>query len=319
MSLLVIAYHYLENESKYSGGIYPTGPDRFELQLRTMKDRGYTFLSEDDLVTILDGRKSMPEKGALITFDDGLISHYETALPILQKHQVHGIFSIPTAHLAGEAYVTHKVHYLLSLGNEESLLDEVQQQVADITGNAIDWDSIGLDVVAKTYRYDTQTVGQFKFLMNYHLEKDVAKQVVDSVFAAQAGESEHAFCKRFFVNAKQIRLIDAHPYASVALHTHKHLDIQTSTLEQIRFGIEENYRILTEDVGVSQIRGIAYPFGSINKTAYEQQIGTSLRERGIVYGMTTEKSVNKQLDEPYLIARYTPNDIPGGKRPIFDL
>ena len=68
------------------------------------------------LITILPdislGKKLLPEKSCLITFDDGLKSQYENALPLLEKLKVPAIFFVNALPYAEErACLIHKVHY----------------------------------------------------------------------------------------------------------------------------------------------------------------------------------------------------------------
>ncbi len=57
----------------------------FEAQMQALKDNGIAVISMDDFLAWRRGEKNIPEKSAVITLDDGWISAYQVAWPILQK------------------------------------------------------------------------------------------------------------------------------------------------------------------------------------------------------------------------------------------
>lgn len=86
----VLLYHYVEYVEDKSDTIRQSlniTPYAFEEQIKTFKDNGYTFLTASDVSDILDGRKKMPKKPVVITFDDGYRDFYTDAFPILKKYQ----------------------------------------------------------------------------------------------------------------------------------------------------------------------------------------------------------------------------------------
>ena len=57
----------------------------FEKQMQQLKDEGITVIPMRDLLAWKRGEKDIPAKSAVITFDDGWKSQYESAWPILKK------------------------------------------------------------------------------------------------------------------------------------------------------------------------------------------------------------------------------------------
>jgi peptidoglycan/xylan/chitin deacetylase (PgdA/CDA1 family) len=87
----VLFYHYVENVQDKKDTIrqkLDITPRIFDLQLKTLKDAGYTFLTAGDLADILDGFKPLPANPVLITFDDGHADFATDVLPILTKYQI---------------------------------------------------------------------------------------------------------------------------------------------------------------------------------------------------------------------------------------
>lgn len=80
--VLVFCYHRFEDRPKDSLAIKP---EEFEAQMQALKDQGIEVISMNDFLAWQRGEKSIPPKSALITIDDGYLSGYTTAWPILKK------------------------------------------------------------------------------------------------------------------------------------------------------------------------------------------------------------------------------------------
>ena len=94
MLFLVINFHYIHEEDKYSfPGIYPTSVARLASQLEQISEH-FHFISQDDLSGAVDGQKTLPERCCLITFDDGLRDQYENALPLLMEKGIPAVFFV---------------------------------------------------------------------------------------------------------------------------------------------------------------------------------------------------------------------------------
>ena len=80
--VIVLCYHRFEDNPKDSLAIKPAD---FEAQMQALKDSGITVISMDDFLAWRRGEKGIPEKAAIISIDDGYLSGYKVAWPILKK------------------------------------------------------------------------------------------------------------------------------------------------------------------------------------------------------------------------------------------
>lgn len=81
--------------------------ERFENQVKTLKEAGYTTLSLKQYEDFILGlTPDLPEKPILITFDDGDIDNYEIAFPILKRYGFKATFFIPTSFLDQSGRIT---------------------------------------------------------------------------------------------------------------------------------------------------------------------------------------------------------------------
>ena len=80
--VIVLCYHRFEDNAKDSLAIKPAD---FEAQMQALKDNGITVISMADFLAWQRGEKGIPQKSALISIDDGYLSGYNVAWPILKK------------------------------------------------------------------------------------------------------------------------------------------------------------------------------------------------------------------------------------------
>lgn len=81
--LPVLMYHDLLAEDDGTGAMTAA---IFDEQLRALRDAGYETVSLAEVYDYVYRGGELPEKPVLITFDDGYLSNYELAYPILQKY-----------------------------------------------------------------------------------------------------------------------------------------------------------------------------------------------------------------------------------------
>lgn len=80
--VVVLCYHRVEGTA---GGALSITPELFEQHMQRLKERGIEVISMQDFLAWRRNEKSIPPKSALITLDDGYVSAYEVARPILKK------------------------------------------------------------------------------------------------------------------------------------------------------------------------------------------------------------------------------------------
>lgn len=78
----VLGYHRFENPP--SDGL-AISTKEFENQMQRLKDAGITVISMDDFLAWRRGAKAVPARCAVITIDDGYVSGYSEAWPVLKK------------------------------------------------------------------------------------------------------------------------------------------------------------------------------------------------------------------------------------------
>ncbi len=78
----ILVYHNLAPQSK---GRLVLGADAFAEQMRHLKSEGYRVVTLADFVEWLDGRRQLPRKSVVLTFDDGYQAFRTHAYPVLKE------------------------------------------------------------------------------------------------------------------------------------------------------------------------------------------------------------------------------------------
>ncbi|ULL19659.1 polysaccharide deacetylase family protein [Paenibacillus sp. H1-7] len=133
-------------------------PEKFEAQMNYLHANGYTTLTLEQFIGILEGRKRAPAKPVLLTFDDGYADNYVHAMPVLKKLGFHAtLFMSPgmvddgwflnwdqvkEMHQAGWDIQPHGINhpYLnrLKQADQEYQLTEARRQIEEQLGTTAD-------------------------------------------------------------------------------------------------------------------------------------------------------------------------------------
>ena len=98
----ILTYHHIAEprQEKAGAGLY-VSPSEFADQMNFLKVRGFSVVTLDDIREHLLGRNSLAPTSVAITFDDGWISVYDIAIPILKKYGFPATIFIYTDFIGG--------------------------------------------------------------------------------------------------------------------------------------------------------------------------------------------------------------------------
>lgn len=95
----ILMYHYVEYVKDQRDTIRKSlnlEPHAFDLEVKTLKEAGYSFITLADLADALDDKNNLPPKSVILTFDDGYRDFYTDVFPILKKYRIKAVvFVIP--------------------------------------------------------------------------------------------------------------------------------------------------------------------------------------------------------------------------------
>ena len=92
--LTILSYHEIADPADALNKDYAVRPTMFVRQMDWLRNNGYHFVTVDDLLADEAGRRPLPDKAVLITFDDGYRSMYDYAWPILKAWKIPAVVAV---------------------------------------------------------------------------------------------------------------------------------------------------------------------------------------------------------------------------------
>ncbi|MEX0618489.1 MAG: polysaccharide deacetylase family protein [Pseudohongiellaceae bacterium] len=96
---MILQYHHISEDTPASTS---TTPADFRRHLEYLRDNDFTVIGLDTMITSLRNHQQLPDKAVAITFDDGYLSIYDTAFPILQSFDFPFALFVSTQPIDGE-------------------------------------------------------------------------------------------------------------------------------------------------------------------------------------------------------------------------
>ncbi len=84
VSYRVMCYHDVQEDVRANPDRYAVDSAQLVAQFAWMKDNGYRVVSLDDVIAAREGRRALPAKAVVLTFDDGYRSVYTRVFPLLK-------------------------------------------------------------------------------------------------------------------------------------------------------------------------------------------------------------------------------------------
>jgi peptidoglycan/xylan/chitin deacetylase (PgdA/CDA1 family) len=208
-------YHYVRDSAATAfPGIRALAPALFERQLDWLQAE-YTPIDLGTLTAALDGKRTLPPRAALLTFDDGFTDHFDTAFPVLRARGLSGTFFVSeNACLGQDVLNVHKTHFLLAHLGAETFGHAVQAEGARLAESPATAAVFGPD------HWEHADERRVKHLLNYELPVADATRLLDRLFRQHLGSAE-AFASRLYLQPDMIRTMSA-AGMSFGYHTRSH-------------------------------------------------------------------------------------------------
>jgi peptidoglycan/xylan/chitin deacetylase (PgdA/CDA1 family) len=300
--LAVANFHYIrEDFSAPYPSIFGLTPDQFRSQLIELSKHG-NFISPSDLIK---ENVSPDDHSILITFDDGLKEQFELAKPILEEMNIPFICFVNTSNFAeAEVSLVHKIHLLRSIISPE----ELENTVAKVSRIQLTGEEI---IKAKEhYNYDSEYIARLKYLLNFRLDLNELKEILEPVFRKYFDETSVA--KELYMEDHQLKEIFEKGF--LGSHSHYHDPLGLISHDKIKVNLKLSQDFFKSKFG-RPVELFSYPYGSFEAC---KELDSHLKDFGFKMAFTMERSINKDVNENrYLLGRYDCNDLPGGKNDLF--
>jgi peptidoglycan/xylan/chitin deacetylase (PgdA/CDA1 family) len=309
--LLVATYHHVRQKPDDEfPGIHGITREAFETQLDILGQR-CRFATPEDVERLAGGAEPEGPPKLFLTFDDGLIDHYETVLPVLIRRKIHGAFFLSTLPWTDDCLLaTHCLHYLSGKFGYQALRGEFERAAEDHGGRPA-MAEVSPDLAARAYAWDNAETALIKYYLNYVLDDEIKEKVVRSVFARVLGD-ERPYVKRHYMTPSHVCVLrDAGMV--IGMHTHTHVACETIETERLGADLTLNWKTL-QDVTKQPPTWLSYPFGT--PMTYGQKTDGWLERLHIQLAFTVDRRAMTDRFPRWRLSRLDTNDLPGGKSPL---
>ncbi|MBA3344031.1 MAG: polysaccharide deacetylase family protein [Gemmatimonadales bacterium] len=312
MTLIALNHHYVRPLFDHPHpGIHGVTPAQLEAQLRLLATLG-TFVSGDQVRDAIEGGTPLPDHAFIVTFDDGLREQYEHALPVLRRLGIPALFFVNTAPVSTSRVLgVHKVHLTrASLPPAEFVrLLRVEARACGLT---LPWERVG-ERAAAQYARDTPAGAEAKYLLNSVLSPRDRQCVVDRCFAALFGGREREIAEQLYMDVGMMRELSQLGF--LGSHAHDHLPLGLLPPDEARGQLTDSLALLEAWTG-RRPEALSYPYGS--REAAPGWVAAVASDLGFHFAFTMERAANANLSAPLQLARFSSNELPGGKTPAMD-
>jgi peptidoglycan/xylan/chitin deacetylase (PgdA/CDA1 family) len=96
-----------------------TPPETFKADMQALADSGYRAITMRQLFDAWDKGAAIPRQPVVVSFDDGYLSHAQTAAPILKEHGWPGVVNLTLENLGGDGLPIHLLKPMIATGGWE--------------------------------------------------------------------------------------------------------------------------------------------------------------------------------------------------------
>lgn len=190
-----------------------------------------------------------------LTFDDGLKSHVQYVMPLLNELSLNARFFVQTQPLIeGKACVVHLCQYLVSSVDQATTWKELRQMP-----ETFDW----CQNVSETYRNQSgsQEAKWIKTLMNYELSPKVSRDILLFLVNKYTQFDEEEFVSKLYMNKRELKNLRAKGF-DVLPHFHSHTLLPMLSDEDLMNEFELSIGYFEEEFDC-EIKEVCVPYGGV--------------------------------------------------------
>lgn len=218
-------------------------PEFLESFIVDLKEKGYDFISLDQVYEILQN-KEIVEKKVVFTLDDGYRDNYEIAYPIFKKYNVPFTIYLTTSFPERTALLWWYVLEDIIINNDEVVL------------------GTGQKIYCKSMREKVEAFMNIRKII-LSVDQRNLKEFLDKLFSKYNIDWTEK-CNELAMSWEQIIELSKDSLCTIGNHTKNHYALNKLSESEIISEIEDANRLIEEKIK-RKVEHFAYPFGSRNE------------------------------------------------------
>ena len=297
MSIKAVMYHYVRPRSVDVPGLRYLGLENFQRQLNWICDQG-EILPRKDFEEIILG--NMPiRNGFVLTFDDGLLDHYEFVFPELQKRNLWGAFYVSTGPFVNQKILdVHVVHILLGIHGGSKVLKKLFSAAVDLNIHIPTLSSKSNSTYLQNS--DAEDIVMVKKLINYEIEPANRSLLLNALCQELPIPFE---VENWYLSPSQIGEM-ASAGMLIGSHSVSHSVMSSLDLNLQDYEIYKSISWLDKLIGPIAFRSFAYPYGGDH--TFSEDTEKILKKHNFELAFSVDNKEIKQSDvrtKPFSLPR----------------
>lgn len=218
-------------------------PEKLEEFILLFKEKGYTFVSLDEVQAWLEKKTTIRKKFICLTFDDGYRDNLIHGLPILEKHAVPATIYVTNCFPNGKGILWWYLFEMHAKTAKQLILN------SSIGRFDFSWENI------------EKAHGQFGSISE--AIKSIPLSELQSVLMEAFGKTALEFeelCQSVSLSWYEIAVLSKHPLITIGAHTMHHVSVKQQSTVDVENEMRLSKKELEHYVG-KEVKHFAYPFG----------------------------------------------------------
>lgn len=239
------------------------------------------FLSPDEWLEKL-AKKELKNEDLCLTFDDGLLSQADVALPVLEHYKLKAFWFVYSGVFEGklgnlEIYRFFRTKYFKNIDDFYNLFFERFAKLEVTAPANPDLEKEGVRELRRTFPFYSENDAKFRFLRDQVLGKENYENLTDSILE-EYGADKSEIAKNLWMSDKDLRQLNNSGHL-IGLHSYSHSTALADLSFQEQFEeYQKNYSHLEEVCGKKPV-AMAHPCNS-----YSNDTLAILKQLGIGCG-----------------------------------
>ena len=307
--ILAINFHFVRPQDHRYPGLHRRSLKDFSSQLNALMELG-ELISPRQLENMLIHPDDVhPERGFVLTFDDGLKDHIQYVAPELNRRRWSAFFFVNTAPWQGELLGVHRLQLLNARIPFPKLYAAFIQWLGE-KDLALDPSQLSIERARQAYSYDEELVARFKFCINFEMSSQTREEVLRELSSQFLGDdSEHV--SELYLSTAECKML-ADMGHTIGCHSHRHRPLSLLTAEDCAADLADNVNAIHHAIG-QRPTWISYPNGVLDVN--DTHTLAACQQQGIRFGFTMNRGFVEPEATLISLNRVDTNDAPGGKSP----
>ena len=303
---LVLMYHKI-SEPHTDPWELAVSERNFEAHLKVLK-RSYTVISIEELTDSLHNKK-LRNKVIAITFDDGYLNNFTTAMPLLEQYNIPASFFITDSNLVSQQpfwwdELEHIIIHSEKLPRKLSITSGSENIIFDLENEAELNDSVKRKH-SGFIAYEPPTLRATLYYKLWQIMSPLLKKDQDALMNQirdWAGAEQNGSIIEKCMTLQQLKQLAGNTIFTIGAHTKSHPALSYHSKEVQSENIASNKTFLESELQLP-INYFAYPSGNFNAETIEV-----MKELGFKSAFTTNPIPVKGKTDVFKINRFQVNN-----------